>query len=267
MAPIVCDATTVPPTRVFTPSSISIYVGDPPRELLIFTGVADPEWDSQSNLDYADVVVKLGPPTTDNFQYTSTVSLASISNTDSAFDFSADQSTVVNQPTGLELHVQIAVEGSSSTFSRFSYHVQVVSDLVKAKITGTIRWSQAAFGDPTSPALAGTASIFEATAGAWVFDPSAGGLGGSGSFVWKKLAGTLTYTPPKLGGGFWAVPYILSDVPLGTQMQVAPQLVGGMKTPPRSPIFAPPPRFVTLTSGSPSASGMDFELLNSWGVR
>src|SRR5215469_1924986 len=112
MAPIICDATSTPPVRVFSPSTISMYVCNPPRELLIFSGVAEPEWDSESELDSADVVVKLGPQTTDNFQYTCTASLASIYNSDSDFIFSAEQSTVANLPSGLELHVRIAVKGS-----------------------------------------------------------------------------------------------------------------------------------------------------------
>ena len=256
MAAIICDATSTPPVRVFSPSNIAIYVGNPPRQLLIYSGIAEPEWDSDSELDFADVVVKLGPPTTDNFQYTSTASLASISNTDSDFVFAADECTVANSPSGLELHVRIAVQGSRSVFSRFSYHVQVLSDLVVSEITGTIRWSQAALGDPNKAALDG-ASMFRVSAGTWVFDPSGGGFGSS---VWKEVAHTFTNTPPVLGGGFWAVPYRLKDIPLGPQVQVVPTLLTGMKNPPPVPIFVPSPRMVALTPASPSASGVDFEL-------
>ena len=263
MPPIFCDATSTPPLRVFTPSTISMYVGDPPRQLLIFSGVAQPEWDSESELDFADVVVRLGPPTTDNFQFTCTASLASISNTDSDFVFAADQSTVVNQPSGLELHVRIAVKGDSSLFSRFSYHVQVLSDLVVSEITGTIRWNQATLGDPTTAALDGIGNMFRVAAGVWTFDPAGGPFGSS---TIKELAHTFTSTPPTLGGGVWAVPYRLKDIALNQQVQVWPTLVSGMKTPPGIPVFIPTPRLVTLTPSNPSAARVDFELVAGEGV-
>ena len=257
---ISCDATTTPPTRVVSPSSISVYVSVPPQELLIFSGVAEPEWDSRSELDYAEVVVTLAPATTPYFQYTSTVSLASITNTDSDFVFAADQSWVINGSTGLELHVRIGVKGDYSLFSRFSYHVQVLTTPVKARIIGTIRWSQAALGDPN-----GTVNMFRVAAVAFVFDPSAPTLGGTGAMVAHERAATLTDTPAVLAGGFWAVPYAIEDVPLNEQVQVIPAFLGGVTIPPITPVFIPVPRFVTLTPAGPVAAGVDFELQGQGG--
>ncbi len=248
---IECDATSTPLKRVASPSRISLYVGNPPRELLIFSGVALPDWDSRSNLDYADVVVILAGPTTRFFQYTSTVSLASITNTDSDFIFAADESSVVNGGSGLELHVRIGVQGDMSLLSCFSYHVQVLSDPITAKVTGNIRWSQG-LSDPTEAAKHLATSMFRVAAGAMVFDPSAPGLGGSGGWVWAERVSTFTTEAPILAGGTWAVPYVLENVPLDEQLQVIPALLdGALVSPPKPAVFTPNPRYVHLTPARP----------------
>ena len=262
MATITCDATSSPPNRVASPSNISVYVGNPPRELLIYSGVAIPEWESLSDLDWADVIVTLGPATTPLFSYTSTATLASITNTDSDLVFAVDQTTVVNGPTGLELRAHIGVKGEKSLFSRFSYHVQVLTDKLTTTIAGTIRWSST-LSNPTPEATIGSIDTFRVAAGSFVPGP------GSASFattVWEEQASTLVSTPPVLAGGFWAVPYTLVDLPLGVQLQVVPALLGGMLTPPIAPTFFPTPRLVTLTPDDPSAVGIDFELLDGSGT-
>src|SRR5262245_26224994 len=118
------DASSVPPKGVFCASKLSMYVGNPPRELLIFTGVAEREGDSKGNLDRQTVIVPLPGTTTPFFQSAASVGLASITNTDSDFTFAADDTSVVVGPTGqLELHIDIAVQGDTSLLSRINYHV------------------------------------------------------------------------------------------------------------------------------------------------
>jgi hypothetical protein len=137
------DASSTPPKGVFSPSKISLFIGNPPKELLTFTGVAEPEWDAKGNLDSETVIVTLPGTTTPFFQSASSVGLASITNTDSDFTFAADETAVIIGPTGqLELHINIAVQGDDSLLSRINYHVEVLSDPIVAKISGTIRWNE-----------------------------------------------------------------------------------------------------------------------------
>jgi hypothetical protein len=258
------DASSVPPKGVFSASKLSMYVGNPPRELLIFTGVAEPEWDSKGNLDRETVVVTLPGTTTPFFQSAASVGLASITNTDSDFTFAADDTSVVVGPTGqLELHIDIAVQGDTSLLSRINYHVEVLSDPIVAKISGTIRWNEQ-WGQPTSAALAQAISMFSVVAGLFVSDPGAG----LGSSHWESRATTQTTAVPVRANGFWAVPYVLENVPLGQQFTVVPSLnpasfVGNNGT----PVYSPSPRTVTLTPAMPTITGVDFEMSFQGGVR
>jgi hypothetical protein len=45
--PQLLDAGAIPPVGVATPQMIAVHIGTTPRQLLIFTGVAIPNWDSQ----------------------------------------------------------------------------------------------------------------------------------------------------------------------------------------------------------------------------
>ena len=68
--PIDLDAGTQPPKGVYIPSHLTVFVGDPPRQLLIFSGVALPEWKSGEDLDREEVRVRLGATTTQFFTWT-----------------------------------------------------------------------------------------------------------------------------------------------------------------------------------------------------
>ena len=263
---ILLDASSSPPNGVASPSKIAMFVGNPPKELLIFTGVAAPEWDSKSDLDRETVVITLPGTTTPSFQYAASVGLASITNTDSDFIFAADDTSVVIGPTGqLELHVNIAVQGDDSTLSRINYHVEVLSDPIVAKISGTIRWNEQ-WGQPTSAALAQTVSMFRVAAGLFVADP--GGSGPFGSSHWEDRATTQTTTKPIRANGFWAIPYVLENVPLGQQLTVVPTLnVASFSGNSGTPVYSPTPRIVQLTPAMPSVTGVDFEMSFQAGVR
>jgi hypothetical protein len=141
------DAGATPPRGVASPSRLAMFVGDPPRQLLIFSGVAQAEWDSGSDLDRTEVQVRLGATTTANFGWTAQAALASISNEDSDFIFAVDDAFVDTDTDDvkdevLRLRVPIAVQGEPATLHRFSYTVHVLSDPIQATISGTISWAQ-----------------------------------------------------------------------------------------------------------------------------
>ena len=267
--PILRDAGQIPPQGVLPQPVLRLFVGNPPREMLIFAGVAIVDWESEGNLKVRreDVIIKLGAKTTARFDRTCSVSLAAIYNTDSDFLFAADDSSVEVGPDGqLELHVKIAVQGDKSVLIRFSYHVQVLSDPLVSKVSGTIRWNQQ-WGDPTQEAIDQIASMFRVAAGSWVVDPVAGG--GFGGNHWQERASTWTTAKPILANGMWAVSYVIENVPLGQRLDVLPDLQrktlsGG--APGSTPIYNPS-RVIELSLAMPSITDVDFEMSFTGGLR
>ena len=270
LRPIPLDAGVIPPLGVAKPSRIDFYVGTPPRQMLIFTGVAIPEVVAQeedlTDLVWAEVIVKLGAVTTENFLYTCTVGLASISNEDSDFNFFADESSVIApKSTGeLELHVPVGVSGEPSSLHRLTYHVQVLSDPVTSMISGTIRWADL-YGQPSPDVLSGATPMFTVVAGHTVELP-AQDPPGFRQFRWEGHAFGHSTAVPQNFGGTWAVPYVIKNVPLGVQFEVRPDPPAGhlINLPPGyllPPSFNPGLRVVELTPAAPSAIGIDFDML------
>ena len=257
------DAGLKPPQGVDKPSSLAMFVGDPPRQLLIFSGVALPEWDSQSDLDRTEVQVRLGATTTAQFGWTAQAALASISNEDSDFIFAVDDAFVdTDTDVGdqvLRLRVPIAVQGEPSILHRFSYTVHVLSDPIQAKITGTISWGQI-WGAPTFAVTRGGQPMFRVALGQTVSLPGPPGGFGSTKFVEHTAAFS---APPVVAGDRWFATYEIDNVPLGQMWEVRPSLMAGaLNGPPAGfqadPGFQPFPQMVELSLGKPSAAGVDF---------
>jgi hypothetical protein len=258
------DAGVNPPVGVATPQMIALYVGTTPRQLLIFTGVAIPNWDSQENLDTEEVIVRLGATTTPYFEATAAVGLASIHNDNSDFWFATDSATVDIDPADgiLRLHVSIAVQGNPSLLSRFSYMVNVLSDPVTSKIAGLISWPQF-YGDPTFAVLKGGNPMFRVAVGQTVsVPPPPGSSFGSTQFVENTAGFSST---PLLANGTWAAAYEVDNVPLGESWQVQPSLLSGALVGPppgyqAGPGFSPQ-QIVELTPSAPAANGVDFAMI------
>lgn len=273
MPPIRLDAGSKPPIGVDTPHSLSMYVGDPPRQLQIFTGVAVPEWRSvDDDLNREEVWVRLGATTTDQFGWTAQAALASISNEDTDFVFALDGAFVDTDTEAgdgvLRLRVPIAAQGDPSILHRFSYNVQVLSDPVRAKITGVITWSQE-WGGPTFAVTGKGAPMFRVAVGQTASLPPTPGSFPQTKFV-EQTAGYSS--PPVAAGGLWAAAYEIDDVPLGQLWEVRPSLLGGTLNGPPSSFdsnagFQPYPQMVQLSLAQPSANGVDFRMAFSQGPR
>jgi hypothetical protein len=258
----ILDAGTKPPIGVATPQMIAVYVGTTPRQLLIFSGVAIPDWESKRNLDREEVIVRLGATTTPNFEATAAVGLATIENEDSDFWFAADSATVDADPMDgtLQLHVPIAVLGNPSVFHRFCYMVNVLSDPITAKIAGLISWPRF-YGDPTFAVLNGGNPMFRIAIGQTVSIPGPPDGFSSTKFI-ENTAGFSS--KPVLAGDRWVAAYEVDNVPLGQQWQVQPALLGGtLVGPPPGYIASPgfsPQQVVQLTPSAPAANGVDFAM-------
>ena len=209
MAPNSLDAGSSPPVGVAAPSRIDFYVGNPPRQMSIFSGVAICEVSSQEEEDLvgAEIVVTLGAITTEVFTYTCMVGLASVSVEDSDFNLFADQSVVDRDKfTGaLSLRVPVKVSGEPASVHRVSYHAQVLSDPVTSLIAGTIRWADL-YGQPDPEVRIGLVMI-AVLAGHTVEDPPDDS--GFRHFHWETHATGYASAVPQDFAGTWAIPYTM----------------------------------------------------------
>jgi hypothetical protein len=258
-------ATPAYPDEVASPRSLTFFVGNPPRQMQIFSGIAIPNWDSQELLDFKDVLVHFNVPAPDgnfpdDWEYTATASLAHIdASGDNDFTFLTEECQVLkDENTGeLLLYVKIAVLGSPAHLVRFSYHVEVLSKVpVQGSIFGTIRWNSA-FGD------LGGGPMFKVGPATFV----AAGLGGGGftGWVWDDQFTIETPEHPKHVGNMWLVPYSITGLPLNRDLNIRPDLLPGtlIGLPAGfdpNPAFAPISYPVTLTPSAPAAVGIDFEM-------
>jgi hypothetical protein len=130
--------------QVSSPQVLDVFLGVPQSHLLIFTGIAIPEFASDGSLDDEQVIVKLGKTISNPqipFQYSATVGLASIGNADSDYTFATDDVSVIADPQSGELQLvcDIAAQGSS-ILQRFSYQATVIVQTTVPSISGSIFW-------------------------------------------------------------------------------------------------------------------------------
>lgn len=128
------------PNQVSSPAALDVVLGVSEGHLLIFTGIAIPEYDTNDDLIREPVTVNLGKTVLNPkipFTYSATVGLASIGNSDSDFTFATDDVSVVADPnTGeLQLVCDLAVQGSSQ-LHRFSYQANVIVQTTQPEISG-----------------------------------------------------------------------------------------------------------------------------------
>ncbi len=273
------------PQDVSSPKMLDIFLGTPVHHLLIYTGIAIPEWDSQSSADPEQVQVHLERPigsdgnpfnVTQLVHYTATVGLASIENKDSDFVF-ATEDVGVSLTAGGELVLvsNISVTGEPSWLHRFSYQVNAIIDVDEPLISGIIFWS-ATLASPTdenaTATLNRTDDLF--TVRAVVIPPAPdnpfGGGGPPQVVAVGEVTGTLLEQPAdfqeRFPGGF-SVPYVIRNVPLDVPVHVQVEIQPGAFTPHFSPtdldlrqVSGPDP--ITLTLGHMKEPNVNFELFS-----
>jgi hypothetical protein len=203
---------------------LEVFIGSPPKRMLIFTGIAIPEWDSNSNLDTETVIVDLNAESnTTSPAFSATVGLANIYNQDSDLVFATDDVSIFTAPKmtpagkklGLFLGSSISVLGSRSVLSRFSYQATVFLDSDKAVISGTIRW------DPKDMTFnaAMESDLFEIDA--FTMTPGGGSPGGFGTLVKTVQKVGKTVGKPDWIGNLQGVPYEIDEPPLGEALFVS----------------------------------------------
>ena len=230
-------------SEVASAKMLEVFIGVPPKRMIIFTGIAIPELVALSPFIVdapgdagtwpQKVIVNLNAKSNaPNPPFAATVGLASINNKNSDMLLATDTATVfTDDQLNLFLACDIvAMGGVLSILSRFSYQATVFLDTDVAIISGTIRWNP---GDITHNSAL-ESDLFEVEAFTVTYTPPTTG----------SLAGTLTRTVKKLGktlgkpdwqGSLIAIPYEIYEPPLGEALFVS---------------VAPKPGAFTVNSGS-----------------
>jgi len=112
-----------------------------PRQLLIFTGIAASRWDSAGSLDPLTVIVKLGPILPEppkEHDWTATVGLSNLVNTDSDFLYALNAVSVDTDPVTRELRltVDLAVQGDGgvAALNSFTFQATVLTEPPKIEL-------------------------------------------------------------------------------------------------------------------------------------
>jgi hypothetical protein len=208
------------PNQVSSPEVLDVFLGVPQNHLLIFTGIAIPEFAAGSDLSREQVIVKLGKTVSHPqipFQYSAEVGLASIGNSDSDYTFATDDVKVIADPhTGeLQLLCDIAVQGSSN-LHRFSYQANVIVQTTEPAISGSIFWRKS-----TASALPQFANNLFTVQASILIPPPPGQIAGS----FEKVAdGSVIYPPAPASSGFLPdglfVQYVIENPPLNTDLYI-----------------------------------------------
>lgn len=141
-----------PTTGVTSTSVITADLGA--DQLLVISGIAIPNWfiNDDGNLYQDTVEVRLGVYALNILAATVDVGLCSIANDDSTFTAAVDTATVSTSASGeMTLTVAVALQGSNSALSRFSYQIVAKVDLATARITGSVTWLGSLWEPPGDP--------------------------------------------------------------------------------------------------------------------
>jgi hypothetical protein len=252
--------------QVASARALEILIGAPLELLLIFTGIAIPEWDSQGDLDRKTVWVNLGKSPMRILTFTATAGLAAIgADDDNGFAMGTDTVRVERRDdTGeLALVCDIAVAGKPAYVHRFAYQASVVVEVKDPLIAGTIRWP----ADLT--AMRRTSDLFTVTGRTVQVLP--GPPGGFATSVVREVARAGESDRPTRTGGFFTVPYVLIGEPLlNVDVTVTPEAQSGaFDLLPGRLAFKQVggSRPTRVTPSSPQAFGVDFEMELDGGVR
>jgi len=247
-------------TQVDNPRVIESTLGQANRKMMIFSGIALPEWsvNDDEHVYHEEVTVNLRRTVLAVEQATVTVGLASIGNDDTVFLIAADTARIdIDQDSQeLILKVALALQGEHTGLNRFGYQVVAVVTTQTTGISGTIRWSREIF-DAANQTPGQIAQMFQITANRVerVTPPQ--------GFAFDR------YTPVAFGvtTGFshttdeFLVPYEIPGAPYNQPLVVRVEVGAGFRAsgvPLAGQISGPNP--VVLTVALPGITNVDFRV-------
>jgi hypothetical protein len=130
------------PDQVVSAEVMDVLLGDPQSHLLIFTGIGLVNFGSDDGPNRDTARIRLGRTVTQlpaDGQFSATVGLASIGNTESDFIFATDKVDIDLDPDGtLVLTCDLAVQGDESGLNRMSYQLNVIIQVVPPQLTALL---------------------------------------------------------------------------------------------------------------------------------
>jgi hypothetical protein len=204
-------------SEVASPNMLDIFIGSPPRHLLIFTGIAMPVLESNGQLDGQEITIDLNKRSNVRFPpFTAVVGLASIYNEDSDLIFATDDVRVTtDEAMNLFLVCNIAVMGDSSVLHRFSYQATVFTEADNGTISGSIRWNPHFMTFDPNGNMGNDLFLIEAFAVKFLNNPD-GFI--SQSLQLQKTGHTIG--PPLWMGRLMGISYEIKDLPIGVKLVV-----------------------------------------------
>jgi hypothetical protein len=245
---------------------LDIFLGTPPSRMLIFTGIAMPEWRSTGTLVRKRVWVNFGYHAQHIIGYTAVAGLAGIQNEDDEpFGFWTDTASVELRDDNGELALvcDIAALADPGRLRRFAYQASVIIEVHEPLIAGTIRWHSSLTTMQRQTDLFKVHGLFVETVSITEgLQPQ--------SIVHTVGNGQET-EPPTLTGDYFLVPYVLRDnLPLNLGITVSVDAEdGAFSKAPQDLAFVQVagPRPTILTPAQPQVFGVDFEMVDRDGVR
>ncbi len=247
-------------TQVDNPRVIEATLGQSDRKMMIFSGIALPEWsvNDDEHVYHEDVTVNLRRTVLAVEQATVTVGLASIGNDDTVFLIAADTARIDIDPQSQELllKVALALQGEHTGLNRFGYQVVVIVTTQATGISGTIRWSRDVF-DAANQTPGQIAQMFQITANRVerVTPPQ-----GFASDRYIPVAFGVT-TGFSHNTDEFLVPYEIPGAPYNQPLVVRVEVGAGFGAsgrPLAGQISGPNP--VVLTVANPGVTGVDFRV-------
>jgi hypothetical protein len=247
------------PNEVVSASSFEVLLGDPAVRLMIFSGIACPEFrvNDDDHIYNNECIVKLGVNVSVLTKAVTHVGLASISNAETAFTFATDSGHLEIEPgTGeLQLRVQTALRGEETYLHRFSYQIVAHVQKVAARISGTIKVPRAILDFAQFQAVEVAAQFIITANTVELVSPP-------GGFQFEKVipvafghTGAVRTTDADC-----FVDYTIDGCPFNVPLRALVDVVSGSRLQAKSAVcgqFAGP-RPILLTNVAPEANGVDF---------
>jgi hypothetical protein len=132
------------PKQVSSAQKLESFLGDPARRLFIFTGIAITSFASREDKPESDTVtINLRTPLARkplDHEWSATVGLASIANTESDFIFATNAVSIDLDPITRELLLvcEIDVQGDDSVLNRFSYQLTVLVQEIQPQLASLL---------------------------------------------------------------------------------------------------------------------------------
>ena len=245
------------PKQVSSPSSIEVLLGPKSQRLMIFSGIAIPEFwtNHDEEMSTTEIVVHLNAFVASLDRAVSHVGLASIANDETNFVFALDASKVELDEAGeLILKVTASLLGEETYIHRFGYQVVAHVHPVAARISGTIQVPKDILDIEgwDAPAASGlfaiSANRIEKIVTGPFLDEKLIPVA-FGTTVAVRTAPTANFVDYVIDGCPFNIPLIV-DVKLQNELHLSGVVVGQVAG----------PRPVILTTVQPDASGVDFSV-------